>query len=73
MFTISFNLVVVEIFRFSRRFPYTDSQSFSPCKHLQNVNFGKIGNMQIFFTNCAHPLTKPAEITCEDMFRKNSK
>ena len=70
MFTISFHLVVVEIFRFSRRFPHTDSQSFSP---LQNVNFGQIGNMQIFFTNCAHPLTGPQEKTCENMFRKNSK
>ena len=33
---------------FSCRFPNIDGPSFSPYKPLQNVKFGKVGNMQFF-------------------------
>ena len=33
---------------FSRRFPCIDSPLFSPYKPLQNVDFSKVGNMQLF-------------------------
>ena len=33
---------------FSRRFPYTDAQSFSHYKPLHIVHFWKVGNMPIF-------------------------
>ena len=43
---------------FSRCFPYNDGPSFSPYKPLQNVDFSKVGNMQFFFRNCTHILTR---------------
>ena len=43
---------------FSRRFPYIDGPSFSPYKPLQNVDFSKVGNMQVFFRNFTHTLTR---------------
>ena len=43
---------------FSRCFPYIDGPSFSPYKPLQNVDFSKVGNMQFFFRNCTHILTR---------------
>ena len=43
---------------FSRRFPYIDGPSFSSYKPLQNVDFSKVGNMQFFFRNCTHILTR---------------
>ena len=53
---------------FSRRFPYIDSPSFSPYKPLQNVDFSKVGNMQVFFRNCTHILTRTQGKKFEDMF-----
>ena len=55
---------------FSRRFPNTDhdSPSFSPYKPIQNVDFSKVGNMQFFFKNCAHILTRTQGEKFEDMF-----
>ena len=53
---------------FSRRFPYIDSPSFSPYKPLQNVDFSKVGNMQFFFRNCTHILTRTQGKKFEDMF-----
>ena len=35
---------------FLRRFPYIDGPSFSPYEPFQNVDFSKVGNMQLFFT-----------------------
>ena len=52
---------------FSCCFPYIDSQLFSLYKPLQNVDFSKVGNMQFFFRNCAHILTK-LRGKFEDMF-----
>ena len=49
-------------------FPYIDSQSFSPYKPLQNVDFSKVGNMQFFFRNRTHILTKTRGEKFEDMF-----
>ena len=43
---------------FSCRFPYIDGPSFSPYKPLQNVDFSTVGNMQFFFRNCTHILTR---------------
>ena len=43
---------------FSLRFPYIDGPSFSPYKPSQNVDFSKVGNMQSFFRNCTHILTR---------------
>ena len=43
---------------FSCRFPCIDSPSFSLYKPLQNIDFSKVGNMQFFFRNCTHILTK---------------
>ena len=40
------------------RFPYIDGRSFSTYKPLQNVDFSKVGNMQFFFRNCTHRLTR---------------
>ena len=34
---------------FSRRFPHIDGPSFSPYRPLDDVNFWKVGNMQVFF------------------------
>ena len=53
---------------FSRRFPYIDGPSFSPYKPLQNVDFSKVGNMQFFFRNCTHILTRTQGKKFEDMF-----
>ena len=54
---------------FSRRFPYIDVPSISPYKPLQNVDFSKVGNMQIsFFRNCTHILTRTQGKKIEDMF-----
>ena len=53
---------------FLRRFPYIDGPSFSPYKPLQNVDFSKIGNMQFFFRNCTHILTRTQGVKSEDMF-----
>ena len=53
---------------FSRRFPYIDGPSFSPYKPLQNVNFSKVGNMQFFFRNCTHILTRTQGEKFEDVF-----
>ena len=39
---------------FSLRFPYIDGPLFSPYKPLQNVDFSKVGNMQLFFRDCTH-------------------
>ena len=39
---------------FSRPFLYGDGPSFSPYKPSQNINFSKVGNMQVFFRNCTH-------------------
>ena len=60
---------------FSRRFPYIDGPSFSPYKPLQNVDFSKVGNMQFFFRNCTHILTRTQAKKFEGMFlvRKGSK
>ena len=51
-----------------RRFPHIDSPSFSPYKPLQNVDLSKVGNMQFFFRNCAHILTRIHGKKFEDMF-----
>ena len=53
---------------FARRFPYIDGPSFSPYKPLQNVDFSKVGNMQFFFRNCTHILTRTQGKKFEDMF-----
>ena len=53
---------------FSRRFPYSDGPSFSPYKPLQDVDFSKVGNMQFFFSNCTHILTRTQGKKFEDMF-----
>ena len=53
---------------FSRRFPYIDGPSFSPYKPLQNVDFSKVGNMQFFFRNCTHILTRTQAKMFEDTF-----
>ena len=53
---------------FSRRFPHIDGPSFWPCKPLQNVHFSKVGNMQFFFRNCTHILTRTQGEKFEDMF-----
>ena len=45
---------------FSLRF-YIDGPSFSPYKPLQNLHFCKVGNMQFFFRNCTHILTRTRE------------
>ena len=54
--------------RFSPRFHYTDGQSFSQYKPLQNVRCWKVGNMQVFFTICTHLLTTTQEKKFEDVF-----
>ena len=56
------------IIYFSRRFPYIDSPSFSPYKPLQNVDFSKVGNMQLFYRNCTHILTRTQGEKFEHMF-----
>ena len=53
---------------FSRCFPYINGPSFSPYKPLQNVDFSKVGNMQVFFMNCTHILTRTQGEKSEDMF-----
>ena len=53
---------------FSRRFPYTDGPSFSPYKPQQNVDFSKVGNMQVFFRNCTHMLKRTQRKKFEDIF-----
>ena len=53
---------------FSRRFPYIDGPPFSPYKPLQDVDFSKVGNMQFFFRNCTHILTRTKGEKFEDMF-----
>ena len=53
---------------FSRRFLYIDGPSFSPYKPLQNVDFSKVGNMQFFFRNCTHILTRTQAKKFEDTF-----
>ena len=53
---------------FSRRFPYIDGPSLSLYKPLQNVDFSKVGNMQSFFRNCTHILTRTQGEKFEDMF-----
>ena len=53
---------------FSRRFPYIDGPSFSPYKPLQNVDVSKVSNMQFFFRNCTHILTRTQGKKFEDMF-----
>ena len=53
---------------FSRRFPCIDGPSFSPYKSIQNVDFSKVGNMQVFFRNCTHILTRTQGKKFEDMF-----
>ena len=53
---------------FSRRFPYIDGPSFFPYKPLQNVDFSKVGNLQFFFINCTHLLTRTQGEKFEDMF-----
>ena len=50
------------------RFLYIDGPSFSPYKPLQNVDFSKVGNMQFFFRNCTHILTRTQEKKFEDTF-----
>ena len=45
---------------FSRRFPYIDGPSFSPCKPSQN--FWKVSNMLFFFRNCTHISTKRTQV-----------
>ena len=52
---------------FSFRFPYIDSPSFSPYKHLQNVDFSKVGNMQFFQELYSHTDKNSGE-KFEDMF-----
>ena len=54
----------------SCRFPYNDGPSFSPYKPLQNVDFSKVGNMQFFFRNCTHILTRTQAKKFEDMNSK---
>ena len=54
---------------FSRCFPYIDEgPSLSPYKPLQNVDFSKVGNMQFFFRNRTHILTRTQREKFEDMF-----
>ena len=53
---------------FSLLFLYIGGPSFSPYKPLQNVDFSKVGNMQLFFRNCTYILTKTQEERFEDMF-----
>ena len=53
---------------FSRRFPYIDGPSFSPYKPLQNVDFSKVGDMQLFFRNFTDILTRTQGKKFEDMF-----
>ena len=53
---------------FSRRFHYIDGPSFSPYKPLQKVDFAKVGNIQFFFWNCTHKLTRTQGEKFEDMF-----
>ena len=53
---------------FSQRFPYIDGPPFSPYKPLQNVYFSKVDNMQLFFRNCTHILTRTQGNKFEDMF-----
>ena len=54
---------------FSCRFPYIDGSSFSPYKPLQNVDFSKVGKLQLFFfRNCTHILTRTQGKKFEDMF-----
>ena len=56
---------------FSRCFLHIDSPSFSPYKPLQNVDFSKVGNMQFFFRNCTHILTRTQAKKFEDTFLVN--
>ena len=44
-----------------------DGPSFSPCKPLQNVEFLKVGNMQCFFRNRTHILTRTQGKKFENM------
>ena len=53
---------------FSRLFPYIDGPSFSLYEPLQNVDFSKVGNVQFFFRNCTHILTRTKGEKFEDMF-----
>ena len=53
---------------FSRCFPHIDGPSFSRYKPLQNVDFSKVGNMQFFFMNCTHILTRTQGEKFKDMF-----
>ena len=53
---------------FSPCFPYIDGPSFSLYKPPQDVDFLKVGNMQFFFRNCTHILTRTHEKRFEDMF-----
>ena len=50
------------------RFPHIDGPSLSPYKPLQNVDFSKVGNMQLFFRNCTHILTRTQGKKLDDMF-----
>ena len=53
---------------FSRRFPHIDGPLVSPYKPLQNVDFLKVGNMQFFFRDCTHILTRTQAKKFEDTF-----
>ena len=52
---------------FPALFSYIDGPSFSLYKPLQNVDFSKVGNMQVFFRNCTHILTRTQGEKFEDM------
>ena len=45
-----------------------DGLSFSPCKPPQSVDFSKVGNMQFFFKNLTHILTRTQGRNFEDLF-----
>ena len=62
---------------FSRRFPYIDGPSMvhpwsihgsSSYQPLQNVDFSEVGDMQFFFRDCTHILTRTQGKKFEDMF-----
>ena len=50
------------------RFPFIDGPSFSSYKPLQKFDFSKVSNIQGFFRNCTHILTRTQGEKFEDMF-----
>ena len=58
---------------FLRCFPYIDGPSFSPYKPLQNVDFSKVGNMQLFQELYSHINKNSGENVRGYVSRQNSK